>query len=88
MKWVHVFFEFIAQTHSSQSPQAFGKEADHIQMTALGRVLQVDLKVCYLDASEKEHVDWHELGVSGDESGEGNVITLLYRPGHVDLMYK
>ncbi|TIB33394.1 hypothetical protein E3P84_02181 [Wallemia ichthyophaga] len=68
--------------------EAFGKEADHIQMTALGRVLQVDLKVCYLDASEKEHVDWHELGVSGDESGEGNVITLLYRPGHVDLMYK
>lgn len=53
-------------------------------MTALGRVLKLNLKVCYLDASEKDHVDWHTLG----DNGEGDAITLLYRPGHVDLMYK
>ena len=66
--------------------EAFGKEADHLQMTALTKVLNVECKVCYLDASDKETVDWHELGKN--ENNGDSAITLLYRPGHVDLLYK
>lgn len=65
--------------------ESFGKEADHIQMSALSQALNVKINLCYLDSSQKndEQVDWHTIG---ENSNENINVNLLYRPGHIDLI--
>ncbi|KAK2465547.1 hypothetical protein APHAL10511_002439 [Amanita phalloides] len=61
-----------------------GKEADHVQMTALCTVLRLNLKVAYLDG-RMGTVDFVEFrnDLTTDEH-----IMLLYRPGHYDILIK
>eukprot|EP00232_Nephroselmis_pyriformis_P003933 CAMPEP_0182904194 /NCGR_PEP_ID=MMETSP0034_2-20130328/31919_1 /TAXON_ID=156128 /ORGANISM="Nephroselmis pyriformis, Strain CCMP717" /LENGTH=319 /DNA_ID=CAMNT_0025039301 /DNA_START=450 /DNA_END=1409 /DNA_ORIENTATION=- len=77
------------------SVDPMGVESDHIHITALTDALGVATKVVYLDGSAlgggadssgvTNHVFLPE-GASGDGEGEP-LITLLYRPGHYDILY-
>ncbi|CCM04139.1 uncharacterized protein FIBRA_06301 [Fibroporia radiculosa] len=65
--------------------EAVGKEADHVQITALSRALKVNINVAYLDGrSEEGKVDFVDFQ-NVDEPGTEPVI-LLYRPGHYDIL--
>ncbi|TDL26983.1 cysteine proteinase [Rickenella mellea] len=68
--------------------EAVGKEADHVQMTALTRALQTNINVAYLDGhSEDGKVNFVEFRGSAPEENE-NPPVLLYRPGHYDVLEK
>ncbi|KAK4049962.1 hypothetical protein OIV83_003786 [Microbotryomycetes sp. JL201] len=74
--------------------EAVQKEADHIQITALTRALQINVKIAYLDQSavpvatgrfETDEVNFVEFEESAPERLNG---ALLYRPGHYDILYR
>lgn len=74
--------------------ECMGKEADHVQITALTTALKVNVRVAYLDGHE------HGKGTAADadtspvnfvnfDNGEGEQlepVSLLYRPGHYDVL--
>ncbi|KAF9784665.1 cysteine proteinase [Thelephora terrestris] len=69
--------------------EAVGKEADHVQMTALTRALKLNLNVAYLDGrSSTGKVDFVEFRDPDSQLENGSPITLLYRPGHYDILDK
>lgn len=66
------------------------READQVQIMALARCLKQGIRVCYLDGSEVRdgEANFVELEI-GDGEGLGeDPITLLYRPGHYDVLDK
>ncbi|CAN8304053.1 unnamed protein product [Cochlearia groenlandica] len=82
------------------SVEPMGEESDHIHITALSDALGVAIRVMYLDRSSCDnggvtvnHHDFVPVGTSNEkqeeEEEEGSVpfITLLYRPGHYDILY-
>ncbi|BEI83338.1 hypothetical protein CcaverHIS002_0312060 [Cutaneotrichosporon cavernicola] len=89
-------FLFSPSTLEPVSPEQFcreevepcGKEADHAQIMALAAALAVPVRVAYLDRSEvsTDVINWVEFGnaAANDESS----LTLLYRPGHFDVVTK
>ncbi|BEJ14172.1 hypothetical protein CspHIS471_0313460 [Cutaneotrichosporon sp. HIS471] len=89
-------FLFSPSTLEPVSPEQFcreevepcGKEADHAQIMALAAALAVPVRVAYLDRSEvsTDVINWVEFGNAAvnDESS----LTLLYRPGHFDVVTK
>ncbi|KAF5381937.1 hypothetical protein D9757_007584 [Collybiopsis confluens] len=62
---------------------AIGKEADHVQMTALSQILRIDISVAYLDG-RSEQLDFVKF--SPEETTSSSPIVLLYRPGHYDIL--
>lgn len=74
-----------------------GEESDHVHIIALSDALGVPVRVVYLDRSSCENgsvkVNHHDFvpsslsSVSGDGSEINPYITLLYRPGHYDILY-
>lgn len=75
-----------------------GEESDHVQIIALSDALGVPIRVVYLDRSSCENnsinVNHHdfiptsgEVGNSGVSKSTDPSITLLYRPGHYDILY-
>ncbi|TFY76962.1 hypothetical protein EWM64_g7052 [Hericium alpestre] len=65
--------------------EAIGKEADHVQVTALSRALKINVKVAYLDGRGKNgHVDFVEFRNARYENEDP--LVLLYRPGHYDIL--
>ena len=81
------FFEdsISARDFCTRQVDPVGIEADHIQMGALCKELKVNLKVAYLDGHQSDKVDF----VTFDEGPSGGEpITLLYRPGHYDILAK
>ncbi|XP_042501899.1 OVARIAN TUMOR DOMAIN-containing deubiquitinating enzyme 1-like isoform X1 [Macadamia integrifolia] len=81
------------------SVEPMGEESDHVHITALSDALGVPVRVVYLDRSSCETggaiVNHHDFIPAGDPQtvAEGNsvamkpFITLLYRPGHYDIVY-
>ncbi|WWD03518.1 hypothetical protein V865_001570 [Kwoniella europaea PYCC6329] len=68
-----------------------GKEADHAQIMALAEALNVGIRIAYLDRSDlgseaDSVINWVEFGK--DTSEQGRPLTLLYRPGHYDVVTK
>lgn len=59
-----------------------GKESDHIHITALTQALGVPVQVLYMDHSEGSKCNLHVFPEDSKPS-----ITLLYRPGHYDVLY-
>jgi len=69
--------------------EAVGKEADHVQMTALTRALKTNVNVAYLDGrSPTGKVDFVEFRDPDSQLENSSPITLLYRPGHYDILDK
>lgn len=76
-----------------------GEESDHVHITALSDALGVPIRVVYLDRSSCDaggvSVNHHDflpgagdLPISSGSSEKSNpFITLLYRPGHYDILY-
>ena len=74
-----------------QEVEPCGKEADHAQIMALAEALSVGIRVAYLDRSEvggtrNDVINWVEFGK--DTTEDTYPITLLYRPGHFDVVTK
>lgn len=61
--------------------EPMGKEADHVQIIALATAMGFGVTVVYMDRGDT--VSEHQFP---EESG-GYFITLLYRPGHYDVVY-
>ncbi|KAG7447231.1 cysteine proteinase [Guyanagaster necrorhizus] len=65
--------------------EAVNKEADHVQMTALSKVLQLNVNVAYLDGRNSNGlVDFVEFRSAPDANE--TPLALLYRPGHYDIL--
>jgi len=60
-----------------------GKDADNIQISALSQCTKVPIRIEYLDQSKTAVCSQHLFG----EAGAVPLFTLLYRPGHYDLLY-
>ncbi|RMX69399.1 hypothetical protein DD238_002448 [Peronospora effusa] len=71
--------------------EPMGKECDQPQITALTEALQVGVKIEYLDGSAGpgEKLQSYVCSPSHDvmKQRESEMITLLYRPGHYDILY-
>ncbi|KAH9599383.1 Peptidase C65 [Trypanosoma melophagium] len=76
---------------------AVSSESDHMQLVAFAKCFHVRIVVEYLNGGEGEQTTEHVFsGVDNDNKSNNNgndiapetVITLLYRPGHYDLLYK
>ncbi|CAF2160366.1 unnamed protein product [Brassica rapa] len=77
------------------SVEPMGEESDHIHITTLSDALGVAIRVVYLDRSSCDsggvtvnHHDFIPVGTSEkQEEASAPFITLLYRPGHYDILY-
>ncbi|KAF8306151.1 cysteine proteinase [Clavulina sp. PMI_390] len=88
----------------SSQVECMGKEADHVQIQALTRALRIPVDIAYMDGNaalaaganvsaggdEIGKVDFVRFEVDGPAgSGDGaEPVTLLYRPGHYDILEK
>ena len=65
------------------------RESDNIHIIALSQATGVPIRVIYMDHSEKSALTIHDF--DGQKDGKVKdfkpMITLLYRPGHYDLLY-
>ncbi|VFQ75263.1 unnamed protein product [Cuscuta campestris] len=83
------------------SVEPMGEESDHVHITALSDALGVPIRVVYLDRSISGHenscsvtvVNHHDF-IPDPPNGGGPtkkdappLLTLLYRPGHYDILY-
>ncbi|KAL5221382.1 hypothetical protein ABZP36_026095 [Zizania latifolia] len=77
------------------SVEPMGEESDHVHIIALSDALGVPIRVMYLDRSSCDagslSVNHHdfipEANSSEGAAAEKPYITLLYRPGHYDILY-
>ncbi|ETO79635.1 hypothetical protein F444_05706 [Phytophthora nicotianae P1976] len=71
--------------------EPMGKECDQPQIAALTEALQVGVKIEYLDGSAGPGEDLQSYvcspTVEATTQQEPVSITLLYRPGHYDILY-
>jgi ubiquitin thioesterase protein OTUB1 len=65
----------------AQEVEAFGRESDHLQMTALTKALDVPVEVLYLDGSSGDRVAVHEFWPDEASKGSRKALQLIYRPG-------
>ena len=88
-KWSEEFTAFLPEPYTSI--QAFCRsevdpmyrDADHLQVAALSKILHTTIRIVYLDKSPGEEANIINFG---DESNDCTV-HLLYRPGHYDLLF-
>lgn len=71
-----------------------GEESDHVHITALSDALGVPIRVVYLDRSSCDtggvsvnHHDFLPVAADNNAKTTSPFITLLYRPGHYDILY-
>lgn len=65
--------------------EVLGKEADHVQLTAITQAIQVNVKIAYLDGRSPDgRVEFVTFNHSKDENEAP--LMLLYRPGHYDIL--
>lgn len=79
-----------------------GEESDHVHIIALSDALGVPIRVMYLDRSSCDSgnlsVNHHDFIPAANSSEDASAmastaaaekpyITLLYRPGHYDILY-
>jgi ubiquitin thioesterase protein OTUB1 len=59
------------------------KDADQLQVVALSRMMQVGIRIVYLDQSVGTEANVIDFG----EADWNPQIHLLYRPGHYDVIF-
>ncbi|KII84082.1 hypothetical protein PLICRDRAFT_118324 [Plicaturopsis crispa FD-325 SS-3] len=65
--------------------EAVGKEADHVQIIALSRALEINVHIAYLDGRDTNgRVEFVEF----NNAPGADPLILLYRPGHYDILVK
>ncbi|XP_078447505.1 ubiquitin thioesterase otubain-like protein [Wolffia australiana] len=72
------------------SVEPMGEESDHVHITALTDALGVAVRVVYLDRSSCDDgplkVNHHDF-VPSNADPSPRFVSLLYRPGHYDILY-
>ncbi|XXG47154.1 hypothetical protein AAC387_Pa02g1839 [Persea americana] len=72
------------------SVEPMGEESDHVHITALSDALGVPIRVVYLDRSSCDNggvsVNHHDF-IPATSNPAKPILTLLYRPGHYDILY-
>jgi ubiquitin thioesterase protein OTUB1 len=78
-------------TFCSREVEPMNKECGMVQVLALAEAMGVDVTIEYLDGREFHKnggLARHEFGPrSMGQEDAGTSITLLYRPGHYDILY-
>ncbi|KAK6922473.1 Peptidase C65, otubain [Dillenia turbinata] len=78
------------------SVEPMGEESDHVHIIALSDALGVPIRVVYLDRSSCDKggvsLNHHDFvpaseGTESSSKSSNPIITLLYRPGHYDILY-
>ncbi len=66
------------------------RESDNIHIIALAKAAAVPLRVIYMDRSEQCSLTTHDFTATDEENTSTfkPMITMLYRPGHYDLLYE
>jgi ubiquitin thioesterase protein OTUB1 len=66
------------------------RESDNIHIIALTKAAIVPLRVIYMDRSQQSSLTIHDFAGTDEETNETfqPMITMLYRPGHYDLLYE
>ncbi|CAF1389272.1 unnamed protein product [Rotaria magnacalcarata] len=66
------------------------RESDNIHIIALTKAAVVPLRVIYMDRSQQSSLTIHDFAGTDEETNESfePMITMLYRPGHYDLLYE
>ena len=69
--------------------EPMARESDNIHIIALTKAAAVPLRVVYMDRSPQSTLTVHDFSAT-DEANEKfqPMITVLYRPGHYDLLYE
>ena len=62
-----------------------GKESDHIHISALTAALDVRVSVVYMDRGGGDQLSIHDFH---QDSPSPHRLSLLYRPGHYDILYE
>lgn len=66
------------------------QEADNVHIVAISNAFGIDINVANLDGSAG-NLNYHEFSPMippANESEKPPPVTLLYRPGHYDILYK
>lgn len=73
----------------SQEVEPMGKESDHIHIVCLTKALQVPICVEYMDreGDKCNSIIFNPFEGSDDSAEAAPAFTLLYRPGHYDIIY-
>jgi len=86
------FFENFIEGHATvrdfclNEVEPMRREADNIQIIALTNATNVPIRVVYMNHSDKSLLTVHNFPETDGEFHP--MITLLYRPGHYDLLYE
>ncbi|KAI9279845.1 peptidase C65 Otubain-domain-containing protein [Sporodiniella umbellata] len=74
----------------ARNVEAFGRESDHLQIIAMSKALDIPIHVVYLDGGVGDTAMVHQFWPSEKDELERTKtpITLLYRPGHYDILYQ
>ncbi|KAI0830110.1 cysteine proteinase [Trametes gibbosa] len=86
-------FLFDPETTDPMDPESFcnnfveaiGKEADHVQIIALSKMLKVNINVAYLDGHDAQGVVSF-VPFQNAHDPDTEPVHLLYRPGHYDIL--
>ncbi|CAF2766412.1 unnamed protein product [Rotaria sp. Silwood2] len=70
--------------------EPMARESDNIHIIALTKAAVVPLRVIYMDRSQQSSLTIHDFASTDEEITETfkPMITMLYRPGHYDLLYE
>ncbi|KZV44071.1 ubiquitin thioesterase otubain-like [Dorcoceras hygrometricum] len=98
--FIHGLTNMSVEQFCKSSVEPMGEESDHVHITALSDALGIPIRIVYLDRScdDKGHVsvNHHDFSPLATDSTKANAccseahkpfITLLYRPGHYDILY-
>ncbi|CAF3474568.1 unnamed protein product [Rotaria sp. Silwood1] len=74
----------------STEVEPMARESDNIHIIALAKAAAVPLRVIYMDRSEHSLLTTHDFSATDDDNKSTfkPMITMLYRPGHYDLLYE
>ena len=89
-KWSQDFVPFLPSPHltvdsfcRSEVDPMF-KDCDQVQIVALNRIFEVPIDIVYLDQSQGDLVT-HSFG---EDQAQSLKVTMLYKPGHYDILYR
>jgi ubiquitin thioesterase protein OTUB1 len=73
-----------------QEVEPMARESDNIHIIALTKAATVPLRVIYMDRSQQSSLTIHDFSATDEETNATfePMITMLYRPGHYDLLYE
>jgi ubiquitin thioesterase protein OTUB1 len=78
----------LMESYCRRHVESFGVESDQIHIMAMTKVMGCQIEIAYLDAGESSENLLMSFGEGAGFWGEGRAATLLYRPGHYDLIYR